>query len=74
MLEEEHEDFPVQSILAEFGGTMGLFLGISIIQIVSFSGTTLLKFIRIAIKRMNNLKRKCIFKDKNPPKEILGNI
>ena len=37
-LEKEKGVFPFTSVLAETGGTLGLFLGLSILEIVAFAG------------------------------------
>ena len=47
VLEEEKEDFPLSSILAETRGTMGLFLGLSILEVLSFLGASWLRLSQI---------------------------
>ena len=56
MLEEEKRDFPLTSILAETGGTMGLFLGISIFQIMSFIGIRWIRLMRMSKTGIKKLK------------------
>jgi len=55
-LEQEKEDFPFSSILAETGGTMGLFLGLSILQLLSFAGTTWLRLVRLTRNAYEKIK------------------